>query len=255
MNSLYEIGGTIDIGPNRESQEDFIQFKELDDEHIVCLVADGTGSISEYPKPGPIVGMSILESIERCYSEDKDLFLTNPSLFLKESFIQANKLLGGFKMGSEELFSGYAASVTALLLCDDMKFYAAHCGSTRLWILRNGKLIQRTKDHTKAMDLLNENVIDMETYYVHPDRLVLTSCLGALANPEIQMIKGKYSQNDMFLLSTDGLHYAVRPEYITQIILESPASCDAATKNLVEAATKIEKYPDNCCCMMALKRL
>ena len=65
----YECGATIDIGPNRESQEDFVQFKELDDDSILCLIADGSGSRSEYPKPAPIVCMNIIEQIYRLYNK------------------------------------------------------------------------------------------------------------------------------------------------------------------------------------------
>ena len=250
----YEIGGTIDIGPNRESQEDFMQYKELDDDRVLCLIADGSGSRSEYPKPAPIISMNILEQLERFFKYDPNLFMKNPLMFMKEAFFQANKLIGSFKIASEELFSGYASSVTLLLLAEEHKFYVAHCGSTRLWMLREGTLRQITRDHTKAMDLLNEGVIDQETYYVHPDRLVLTSCIGVMAEPEIQLRQGVFKQNDMFLLTTDGVHYAIRPEYISQIILDSPPSCEAATNNLIIAARDVSKYPDNMCAMMVLEK-
>lgn len=250
----YECGATIDIGPNRESQEDFVQFKELDDDSILCLIADGSGSRSEYPKPAPIVCMNIIEQIYRLYNADQELFMQNPCLLLKESFLQANKLIGAFKIASEELFYGYASSVTALLLTKGQRFFVAHCGSTRLWVLREGDLRQLTTDHTKAMELLREGVIDKDTYHVHPDRLVLTSGLGVFAEPEIQTLKGKFRQNDMFILTSDGVHYAIRPEYISKIILDSTASCEAATYNLIMAARDVSKYPDNMSAMIVIEK-
>lgn len=250
----FSCGATIDIGPNRESQEDFMQFKELDDDTILCLIADGSGSRSEYPKPAPIVVMNIIEQVSRLFQEDSELFMQNPCLFLKESFLQANKLIGAFKIASEELFYGYASSVTALLLTKGERFFCAHCGSTRLWVLRDGDLKQLTTDHTKAMVLLREGVIDRETYYLHPDRLVLTSGLGVYAEPEIQTFKGRFKENDLFLLTTDGIHYAIRPEYISEIILQSSAVCDVATQNLIMAARDVSKYPDNMAAMIIVEK-
>ena len=249
----FSCGATIDIGPNRESQEDYIQYKEMDDDTILCIVADGAGSRSEYPKPAPIACTNIIESLYRVYTANKEVFMKDPCLFMKEAFMQANQLLGAFKIASEELFFGYAASVTAVLLTKSRRFYVAHCGSTRLWVLRNGDLMQMTTDHTKAMELLREGVIDKEIYHVHPDRLVLTSGLGVFAEPEIQTFARAFKENDMFLLTTDGIHYAIRPEFISRIILESEAVCDAASHNLVVAARDVAKYPDNMAAMIIVE--
>lgn len=165
------------------------------------------------------------------------------------AMLSANRVLGGFKMGNEERYYGYAASVTCCLFCQDGTFYMGHTGNTRLYILRNSMLTQMTRDQTKAAELLNDGKIDLETYHVHPDRLVITDGLGILLKPHIQTLHGKLKENDIVLMSSDGLHYAIQPDAMAAIILESK-DCMEASKNLIDASKNIIKYPDNMSAMV-----
>ena len=57
----YICGATSDIGVGREQQEDFVQFCELDEETLLCIVADGTGSMPQRTQPAYIVAMDKIE--------------------------------------------------------------------------------------------------------------------------------------------------------------------------------------------------
>lgn len=240
----YTINAAVDIGYERENQEDFVEFKELDDKNLLCVIADGTGSRKNYPQPAVIAVMDITDNLQNLFNNKKDVFLDDPSYFLKEAMLRANTVLGAFKMGNEEIYSGYAASVTCCLLTENDKFYIAHAGNTRVYLLRDGQIMQMTRDQTKAQDLVEDGKIDIETYHVHPDRLKMTSGIGVILDPEIQTFSSKMKDNDLIFLSSDGIHYAIQPEAIKQIILESQ-SADIATANLIDAAKNIIKYPDN----------
>lgn len=245
----YRLGATVDIGCERENQEDFVQYKELDDDNLLCVIADGTGSRKEHPQPASIIVMDIVEHLTREFEENRELFLSDPEFFLNDAFLCSNKLLGAFKMGNEELFCGYAASVTAVLLSNDYKMYFAHCGNTRAYIMRDGKMVQLTKDHTKAAQLFEEGMIDYATYHVHPDRLKMTSGIGVVIDPAIQVDHGKMRPTDLLILTTDGVHYAIQQEFMADIILNS-SSCSEAAYNLVQAAKVEVKYPDNMSAMV-----
>lgn len=251
--SKYICGGIADIGAERENQEDFIQFKELDEDTLFCVIADGTGSKKEHLQPAAIVAMEIIEYITDLYTEKKEAFVIDPEYFLKKAMQEAGKILGAFKMGNEELYSGYAASVTCCLLMKDERMYVGHSGNTRLYLIRNGMLKQLTNDHTKAATLLNEGKIDVLTYHVHPDRLKITSGIGVVVNPEIQTFSGKMKENDLILMTTDGVHYAIQPSAIAEIVLNS-TDCRSATENLIDAAKNIVKYPDNMSAMLICKQ-
>lgn len=100
-----------------------------------------------------------------------------------------------------------------------------------------------------SAELLNDGKIDLETYHVHPDRLVITDGLGILLKPHIQTLHGKLKENDIVLMSSDGLHYAIQPDAMAAIILESK-DCMEASKNLIDASKNIIKYPDNMSAMV-----
>lgn len=70
--------------------------------------------------------------------------------------------------------------------------------------------------------------------------------------PHIQTFHGKLKENDIVLMSTDGLHYAIQPEAMSNIILES-TNCMEAARNLIDAAKNVVKYPDNMSAMVIYK--
>lgn len=256
--SVFSIGGELDIGTGRERQEDYFRFNELDETHLLCILADGTGSREENPRPAAICVEHILSKVQELYGSKKGrpLFKKAPEYFLKLCLESANEILGGFRFANEELYSGYAASLTCALFSDEkgsVRVYAAHAGNTRLSLLRDGMLRPLTRDHTRAMDLVREGKIDMEQYYTHPGILNLTSGLGIMTDPQIQTVKGPLHDNDICIMTTDGIHYAIRQDAIAEIVLNSE-SCEQASANLIAAAREL-KYPDNASAVVITRKL
>lgn len=243
MPNRYMLGAQVDIGNEREKQEDYVQFLELDDNNLLCVIADGTGSTGRF-QPAAIVTESIKEQIEFIFNKDKKLFKQQPELFLEMAMRNANKLLGGFKLGNEELYSGYAASVTCLLCSENNRIYFAHAGNTRLSLIRDGNIINLTNDHTAAFELLENGEITEEQYYLHPGNLELTSGIGVLLDPEIQTERGKIKETDILLLTTDGVHYSIQQRFIPIIVLESD-DVNSAASSLVSAAKGTKTFFDN----------
>ena len=125
--------------------------------------------------------------------------------------------------------------------------YLSHTGNTRLYLIRNKNgttgIRQLTTDHTAARELLDRNSITEEEYYVHHERNRLTSALGFVSSPQIQVMSANVKENDILLLTTDGIHYAVRPEVMLEIVIGSD-NCGKAVENLIYAA-KTQEYNDN----------
>ena len=59
--SKYICGAVVDIGVERESQEDYVQYREFGD-NLFCVVADGAGSQKGFPQPAVIAVSDILET-------------------------------------------------------------------------------------------------------------------------------------------------------------------------------------------------
>lgn len=253
MEPSYLIAGKSDIGYQRESQEDFILYEQLDPDNLFVIIADGTGSSKDHIKPGVQVAVEIRDTIKRVYAklkkkDGKNGFLAMPNFFMEEAFLYANRLLGAFKIGDEETYRGYGASVTACLFREDGRWFCCHTGNTRMYLLRDNKIQQVTHDQTKGAELVADGKIDLETYYTSPYRLEITGGLGIVADPIIEKQKGTFRDRDIALFTTDGVHYAVRGEYIEEFVLGAGDVANACD-NLIEA-TKEVKYPDNAACIV-----
>lgn len=252
---IFNYGGHTDIGFGRELNEDFISIKELDDDTLLAIIADGAGSKPSLLQPAQIVTNAMNEEIKNLYDSKKELVLDNASLVLSNSMLNANKILGAFKIANEELYSGYGVSATAVLFYKKSinnknvyLFSFAHTGNTRLYLLRTDNknelnIAQLTSDFTKAKTLLDDGILTKDQYHTNPDRLVITQALGLVDTPLIQTSYGIIKDGDFYLLTTDGIHYAIRQEGMVQIVSIS-TDLSEGSKNMCEASKSFE-YPDN----------
>ncbi|MBQ3570663.1 MAG: serine/threonine-protein phosphatase [Methanocorpusculum sp.] len=248
--TVYTYGGTSDCGYGREVNEDFFDFVVLSDTTLFALVADGAGSKQNGLglQPAVVAASEITEAVRRLYACDPEMFLAHPAEMLLEAVNVANRVVGAFKVANEELYSGFGVCLSCCLVYENSKFCFAHCGNSRIHLLRlqsdgSSRIIQLTQDHTKAAQLMQEDVIKGEEYYSHPARYVFTSGIGIAATPEIQTYSGQLRKGDILLLTTDGVHYAIRPEAMGDIVLQA-GNLSAATKGLTDGARML-KMEDN----------
>lgn len=251
----FRIGASANIGTGRRHQEDMVQIFEPDETKLFVMMADGAGSREGLLPPAGIIWDTVYDYLSSFFGEDASpevtgTFLEDPGFYMKQALLMANRVVRGFKLGNEELYSGYGASVTLVFFHDGRRggqegrfMTIVHSGNTRAYLLRGGSLHMLTKDHTEGEQLLREKKISIDDYYVMPSSLVLTSAIGVMPSPEIQVLKGKMKKNDLIVLTTDGVHYAIRPDAMAQFILEAQ-ECEDAALDLIAAALSTE-YPDN----------
>lgn len=258
MSSIYAFEGKSDVGYQKTVNEDIIEAMELDDNTLLLMVADGSKSDSESGlQPASIAIHETGSFIRRIFKKSPKLFIQYPDLFLSEAMEYANRVLTVFHACDEERFAGFGCSLTCCLLYvhdGKQRAVVSSVGNTRLYLIRlikgSPSIHQLTTDHTKAADMVLSGLINEEQYYTHLDRLVLTSGLGVMPEPKIQVIENlSLKKNDIILMTTDGLHYAIRAEAMSDIVLQS-GSCTEAVKSLIEAA-KLEKYADNMSAIVA----
>jgi serine/threonine protein phosphatase PrpC len=109
-------------------------------------------------------------------------------------------------------------------------------------------ITQLTYDHTKAYDAYLSGKLTTEQYHTHPDRLSLTSGLGIFTDPQIQTMTNKIKNGDIIVMTTDGIHYAIKENAIRDIVLRSENTSGAA-QSLILAAREM-KYEDNMSAMV-----
>lgn len=102
--------------------------------------------------------------------------------------------------------AGTSTTLT-LLLIQQKKAWVAWCGDSKIFQIRNGKPIYRSRDHSLVAELIEQGVITAKEAESHPQRNIITRSLSANTKPtdiETHTITDIQDQ-DWFLLCTDGL--------------------------------------------------
>ena len=83
----------------------------------------------------------------------------------------------------------------------------AHVGDSRLYHLRRGAVVARSRDHSHVELLLREGVISAEQAHNHPMRNFVECCLGGEPMlPEMTITRRRpIEPDDVLLVCTDGL--------------------------------------------------
>lgn len=76
--------------------------------------------------------------------------------------------------------------MTCAFLERNGKLTFGHAGNTRLYIIRDQKVLQLTKDHTEGQNWLFRGISE-ESYYTAIERLMLYNGIGISATPIVQV--------------------------------------------------------------------
>jgi serine/threonine protein phosphatase PrpC len=92
-------------------------------------------------------------------------------------------------------------------LVQDAAAYWAHVGDSRVYQLRQSRVLERTRDHSHVEVLLREGLITEAEVQGHPMRNYVECCLGGdAALPEMSIsARRRLKPGDVLLLCTDGM--------------------------------------------------
>lgn len=122
----------------------------------------------------------------------------------------------------------------------------SHVGDSRIYIFRDGKIIYKTKDHSRVQQLLDSGVLENEDEArKHPEKnVILQAIRGAsmkATKPDIEVITD-LKENDIFLLCTDGVIESLSDTDIIEIFATMP-NIEAITAKIVRVCN--ENSSDN----------
>ena len=91
--------------------------------------------------------------------------------------------------------------------CKGSSAYWAHVGDSRVYLLRNGKIVERTRDHSHVELLLRAGRITERQAQGHPMRNYVECCIGGDPVLPEMTLSGRRSllPGDILLLCSDGL--------------------------------------------------
>lgn len=215
-----------DIGKNpaRTKNEDYFGHFQGDFGDLF-LVCDGMGGHNGGELASRMAVESIRKHFESNFLEGEELATISQAIELAHQQIAA-------KAEEDPELSGMGSTV-ALLLISAGNYYVAHCGDSRVYLSRDGSLMQLTKDHSEVQMMVESGIITQDQAATHPRRNFITRALGhGTCTPELSgphMLK----QDDVFLLCSDGLTEYVSDEELHQQMEEEP---QIACQNLVDMA-------------------
>lgn len=136
----------------------------------------------------------------------------------RQAYSATSSLL--YRIARESKGAKIMCSLTGLLLYQD-KFYIMHVGNTKVFMLRNGKFIQLTKDQTVVGKMARLGLISPQEARVHPNRHVLLHYLGELPVIPADFYSGNILPGDFFFLTTPGLPEQVNESGLRTYFVEN----------------------------------
>ena len=123
-------------------------------------------------------------------------------------------------------FSNMQCTLTALLLRQD-RFHIAHVGDSKAFLLRSGKFVQLTKDHSLVGRLVRLGFVTPEAARSHPNKHVLLRSLGEQPLMPTDLYMGNVLPGDLFCLMTDGILEHTTESELQAYLLEKGHTTDA----------------------------
>src|SRR4029078_8318719 len=108
----------------------------------------------------------------------------------------------------------YAGMGTTLVVClfYDNKMTVGHLGGPRLYMLRDGKFSQVTRDHSLLQEQIHSGIISAEQAKHAQHKNLVTKALGIDTSRDPEIKKYATLPGDVYLLCSDGLCDMVEDE-------------------------------------------
>ncbi|HEX6720149.1 MAG TPA: PP2C family serine/threonine-protein phosphatase [Burkholderiaceae bacterium] len=212
----------------RDKNEDRMGYCYTRDAGLFAL-ADGMGGHPE----GEVASQLALQTLAALFQRDAKPMLAEPLKFLHEAIIAGHHQL--LRYATEKALIDTPRTTVVACLMQGNAAYWAHCGDSRLYLVRGDKLVARTRDHSYSE--LQETLSQVVPVGERFNRNVLFTCLGSPGKPVVDTAGPLLLQpHDRVLLCSDGLWGSVSDAVITEHLASRPIS--DAVPDLVELALR-----------------
>lgn len=223
--------GHASLQGSRPRNEDYVgaatpEGAELDAKGMLLAVADGVGGHANGREAAEYAVRGLLAD----YYATPDTWSVETSL---DNVLDAiNRWLVSQSRKSPE-HAGMATTLTTLVL-RGTRYYVAHVGDSRAYLLREGQFSRLTEDHT----------------WDHPELSnVLHRAVGLDSRLTVDHGDGEMQDGDCFLLVTDGVWSALPETAMAELLLRQEGAEEAAHALVREALRR--GTSDNCTALVA----
>jgi len=230
----YQVSKTSRLG-NRVVNEDRIAIAEYHGA-VLLVLADGMGGY----RGGQVASKALVNRVIRQFQRSK-LPTADGAAFLKDLISDAH--LAVLRAGQEQYPPIEPRTTCVVCLIQEGIAQWAHVGDSRLYLFRKGKPFLKTTDHSKIEELRRKGKLSEEEMASHPQRHLVTRCVGYQKHPPIPSISDPtpLEKYDMLLLATDGLWDPLSEELLADTLSEH--TLPQAVERLAYQA-EFRSYPD-----------
>lgn len=193
-------------------------------EHAALLiVVDGMGGHADGARAADLTQKTLLEAF---WHTPQPLF--DPLGFLHLTLGRAHEEV--VKLGAQLPLEQRPRATCAVCLVQKGAAWWAHIGDSRVYHLRHGAVVTRTRDHSHVEVLLREGLITADQVHTHPMRNFVECCVGGDAVMPDMTLSGRrpLQPQDLLLVCTDGFWSGVRdPEIASLTTAQSKPLRDA----------------------------
>ncbi len=201
-------------GKRRENQDRVAYCYSRD--ALLMVVADGLGGHLH----GEIAARIAVQVLTNAFRREARPRIADPARFLVEQLLDAHRTIERFtnvhRLGESPLTTCVACIVQDGAAC------WGHAGDSRLYFIRGGRVLARTRDHSRVQQLVEQGRIREEAVAAHPFRNSITNCLGSAVPPRVELSeKMALEPGDSILLCSDGFWGPLSAARIAAALLRS----------------------------------
>ena len=217
------------IGARMNNEDDYA-FIKLTDAYYIA-VADGMGGHAA----GEVASKIAVETVSSFMREN---YTTGIEWFDLKFLMRLSHELAHSKVieNAVEERAGMGTTLVSAIIRGN-EIFIANTGDSRAALIRNGKTLSRTIDHSLVQRLIEEGQITEEEAFGHPASNYITSAIGGRKPLRVDLYRWLARPGDVLIISTDGLHDYVRWNEIET--LSTGKSAGDITFNLLERALEV----------------
>ena len=186
----------------RENNEDSFCYGTVDENSSFYVVCDGVGG----EQKGEVASLLVCDAVAgylktHLYSDSLD-----HEQYIMQLVACADQALDHYLVEHPEA-KGMGTTLALLLLFPDQAL-AIHVGDSRIYHIRNNRILYQSRDHSLVNDLVENGIITEEETAFHPlKNVILRAIQGTCVKPAKaeNKIINRIAPGDYFFLCTDGI--------------------------------------------------
>jgi len=196
-------------GRVRSNNEDSV----LIERPALFAIADGMGGYNA----GEVASKKALERLRELSGSFAGLSGSSLEEAIHEAVADINRVVYELAMSKKE-YDGMGTTLTGVYFADSGSLYFFNVGDSRSYIIRRGKMVQVTHDHSLVGEMLQLGDITPEQAFNHPKKNMLTRGIGVDPEVEADVFVRKLEEGDILLLCSDGLTDMLKDSQIEEFL-------------------------------------